>query len=474
MRRRCTGGRTSAWLLILLLAAATGGAHAAEQQAESSKSGAKASPAQEQVLKALQQQVELLKKQVEALQQQLQALQDQATPASPNLKEQVELLKKQLEAVQQQLEAMQAQQEAAKQEAEKERLKAAAAAAVAKAGQGGEGEGVKTGTSFVSGTRMQPQLNPEISVTGDMFTIGGDHEKERASAGEWEVDVQSYLDPFSRVHLTLSKPEDAGVDVEEGYVSWLNLPGSLTLTFGRKRQQFGVLNRWHPHAYDQADPPLVLQESFGEEGLKGTGVSVDWLMPHLWATTNELTVEVMNGDNPVAFAGEDWQHPSFLSRLKNYWDLTADSYLEIGLNELHGNANPELHLNHDFHAVDFTYNWYPAKREMYRDFTVRGMVLRSVKDRVGTTARRAWGGYIYGQFKFTPHWISGLRFDRVDDQQNDGHHYWGVAPYVTFWQSEFVRLRAQGEFRKDNMFGKDRRVLLQITVAAGPHKHENY
>ncbi|HXH27631.1 MAG TPA: hypothetical protein VNL37_01220, partial [Candidatus Polarisedimenticolia bacterium] len=271
-----------------------------------------------------------------------------------------------------------------------------------------------------------------------------------------------------------SKPEADNLDIEEGYVTWMNLPGHTTLTFGKTRQQFGVLNRWHPHAYDQADAPLVLQESFGEEGLKGTGVSLDWLMPHLWATTNELAVAVMNGDNDVAFAGTDWKHPSFLARLKSYWDLTPDSYLEIGLNGLHGSADPDGRLNHDFQAMDFTYNWYPANREMYRDFTVRGMVLRSLLDRPGMSARQAWGGYIYGQFKFTPHWITGLRFDRVDDQRDDAHHYWGVSPYVTFWQSEFVRLRAQGSYREDNLLGVDRRLLLQVTVAAGPHKHENY
>jgi len=474
MRKDTTGRLAAAWILILLLAAVSGRAHAAEQKTGETTSTVEDPARKQPTIQSLTQQLELLQKQMEAVQKQLEALQGQQAPGSEDLQQQVELLRKQLEAIQKQLQDMQAQQEEAKKEAERERLKQAAAAAAAGAGATGETGEVNTGTTYVSGTRMQPQLNPEISITGDMYGIGGTNEKERFSEGEWELDVQSYLDPYSRVHLVLSKPEDDSVDIEEGYVTWMNLPGSTTLTLGRKRQQFGLLNRWHRHAYDQWDAPLVLQESFGEEGLKGTGLSADWLMPHLWATTNELTVEVMGGDNEVAFAGADWKYPSVLARLKSYWDLTKDSYLEIGLNELHGNADPNQHLNHDFQAMDFTYNWYPAGRELYRDFTLRGMVLFSTLDRVGMPDRRAWGGYVYGQFKFTPHWTAGLRFDRVEDQRDDGHDYWGLSPYVTFWQSEFVRLRAQGSYRDDNLLGVDRRFILQLTVAAGPHKHETY
>jgi hypothetical protein len=198
------------------------------------------------------------------------------------------------------------------------------------------------------------------------------------------------------------------------------------------------------------------------------------LLPRLWATTNELTVEVTDGDNDVAFAGSDWKHPSFLARLKNYWDLTGNTYLEIGLDGLHGKADPAGRLNHNFYAMDWTYDWYPASRGHYHEFTLRGMVLRSELDRFDAPRRDAWGGYTYGQVKFSPHWIAGMRFDRVDDQRIEGHRYWGLSPYVTFWESEFVRLRGQISYRKDNWYGVDRRFELQITFAAGPHKHERY
>lgn len=398
--------------------------------------------------------------------------QQPAQPTVGQLQERVNLLTRELEELKAQIRQLREHQQKTEKQAQLERLRQAAAAEAA-ATTASTSE-VDTTTSFVSGTRMQPQLNPEISVTGNLFLIGGNREKERASAGEWEVDVQSYLDPYSKVHAVIAKPEDEDVALEEGYVTWLSLPGSISLTVGKKRQQFGVLNRWHAHALDQVDSPLVLQQSFGEEGLVGTGLSVDWLMPRLWAHANELTVELTNGNNDVAFAGADWEHPSLLARLKSYWDLTGDSYLEIGLDGLHGKADPDGNRDHGFYALDFTYDWYPAGRELYRELTVRGMILRSMLDAEDGAARNSWGGYLYGQYKFSPHWIAGLRYDRVFDQREAGHDSWGVSPYLTFWQSEFVRLRAQTDYRKDNLLGIDRRFVLQLTVAAGPHKHDTY
>ncbi len=102
------------------------------------------------------------------------------------------------------------------------------------------------------------------------------------------------------------------------------------------------------------------------------------------------------------------------------------------------------------------------------------MLLRSMLDAEDGSSRDARGGYVYGQYKFSPHWIAGLRYDRVFDQREAGHDLWGVSPYLTFWQSEFVRLRAQADYRKDNLLGIDRRFVLQLTVAAGPHKHDTY
>jgi hypothetical protein len=397
-------------------------------------------------------------------------------PSIEDLQRQVEELTRRLTAVQQQLDELQRKQELQRQEAEIEELRRAAAAEVAKNEEPGE---VDTGTEFVSGTRMQTQLNPEISVNGDVFFVGGDHLKTEMQARHFELDFQSYLDPYTRMKVVFGYEgahsvwgyeekdhdheaedehegeeehahEEGGFELEEGYLSWLNLPGNTSLIVGKKRQQFGVLNRWHMHALPQTDFPWVIQESFGNHGLAGTGVSFDWMMPRLWSDANELVVEIMNGNNEVAFAGSDWRKPTFLAYLKSYWDLSDNTYLQFDVTGLHGVTDHEGDLDHDFLAIDFTYDWYPLGRELYRGFQARGMLLRSWLD------------------------LGGLRWDWVEDQRQAGYEYWGISPYLTFWQSEFVRLRGQYSLRDHNIFGTDHRFELQFTFAAGPHKHENY
>ncbi|MGD8441805.1 MAG: hypothetical protein PVG53_14835, partial [Holophagae bacterium] len=97
------------------------------------------------------------------------------TPTIEELQRQVDELTRQLAVVQGQLEEMQTRQEEERRQAEVEQLRQTAAAEAATATAPDE---VDTTTKYVSGTRMQPQLNPEISVTGDLFFSGGENEKE--------------------------------------------------------------------------------------------------------------------------------------------------------------------------------------------------------------------------------------------------------------------------------------------------------
>jgi hypothetical protein len=420
-------------------------------------------------------------------------------PTVEELQRQVEELTRQLQAVQQQLEELEQRQEQEQQQAELEKIRQAA---IAEASATSGADEPDTGTEFSSGTRMQSQLNPEISVTGDLFFVTGDNLKTELQPRHFELDLQAYLDPYTRFHVVFgyegahsmwayedhdhengAEGEDheheaeehdhEGFSLEEGYVTWLHL-GPTSLTVGRKRQQFGVLNRWHMHALPQTDYPWVISESFGPHGLAGTGVSVEWLMPKLWADTNELVVEVMNGDNEIAFAGSDWSKPTVLANFKSYWDLSTNAYFQVDLTGMHGVADHEGNRDHDFFALDMVYDWYPAGREHYRGFQMRGMLLRSWLDLEEGGSLDTWGSYLYGQFKFATRWFAGVRWDWVQDQREAGSEYWGLSPYLSFWQSEFVRLRGQYSYRDHNLYGTDQRFELQLTFAAGPHKHETY
>ncbi len=315
------------------------------------------------------------------------------------------------------------------------------------------------------------RLNPEISMTGNIVGIATDAGREEFQAKEFELNLQSALDPFSSTKWTLSVNEE-GVDVEEGYIDYSALGHGLTLTAGKFRQSFGVLNRWHSHALPQVDYPLVIQSYLGEEGLAQTGLSLDWVLPHGWADTNSLTVQVTDASADV-FGGKDFQHLSTLAHLSNYWDLSPSTYFELGLSGVDGETAEGGTAR--VWGSDLTLDWAPPGRAKYREVRWRTELMRSERDDATGLRQDAWGGYSYLEGLLTRNLWAGVRYDRVEDSLDPSRVREAIVPYVTWWQSEFVRLR--GEYRMfDEGLGAGNRnaFTLQLTWAAGPHKHENY
>lgn len=316
------------------------------------------------------------------------------------------------------------------------------------------------------------QLNPEISMTGDMVGFATNRGREDFDAREFELNVQSALDPFSVTKWTLSFSPDEGVDIEEGYVSYANLPGGLQLTAGKFRQSFGALNRWHLHALPQIDYPLALQTYFGDEGLAQTGLRAEWLLPRPWATANELSLELTDGESD-AFGGESFNRLVGLAHLKNYWDIGDSVYAELGFSGIAGGNG--FGGDSQVLGADFTWHWQPPSRAKYREVTWRTELLRSDRDGGDGVNHQAWGGYSYVESLLAQNLYAGVRYDRVENPFDPEHVTWGVFPNLTWWQSEYVRLRGEYGFVKDDLTGdKENRFSLQITWAAGPHKHEIY
>jgi hypothetical protein len=125
---------------------------------------------------------------------------------------------------------------------------------------------------------------------------------------------------------------------------------------------------------------------------------------------------------------------------------------------------------------DLTLHWQPPARAKYRELTWRSEVLLSQRDDpLGGAARDAWGGYTYLEGLVAQNLYLGLRLDGVEHPDDPDRRLWAVAPYVTWWQSEYVRLRAELRHLDDDARQEaENQLLLQLTWAAGPHKHETY
>ena len=355
-----------------------------------------------------------------------------------------------------------------------------------------------------SRTRDLQILNPEISVTGDVV---GNYADPSGGSGladftprEFEFSFQAALDPYTRTKIFLTREQEFeiagleealegstpdfleggeeeghgdGVALEEGYLYWVGLPAGLGLKLGHFRQEIGRYNRWHTHALLDVERPLAAMHFLGEDGLIQTGLSLTSPAVTFGAGTHDLTFEATSADNGVLFREGDGI--AWLGHLNSFWDLGPASYLELGATALTGHDDdvaPGVDLDTRLLAFDAAYRWTPPGAGLYRDLRLAAEWYLAEKD-FGGVELSGHGGYLQGNYRLDRRWIVGARADWLDGF-GDGPRQLQFAPSVTWWQSEWVRLRLQYNWLKPEGEDPNHTLLLQTVWSIGPHKHENY
>ncbi|MCK5850227.1 MAG: hypothetical protein KAH23_04870 [Kiritimatiellae bacterium] len=368
-------------------------------------------------------------------------------------------------------------------------------------------------SAFTSGALGLQKLNPEISVTGDILwsykdIADGNAEQDFLFRG-MGLHLEAYLDPYTRFKGAASFGEH-DVHLGEAYMTRFGVLPQVSITLGKFRQQFGVVNRWHKHALDQVDFPYALRQVFGEGGLNQTGVSLDWVIPGVAGISHELTLQLTDGENGRVFAGNSDNAPSSLAHYKLYKDLSDSTYAELGFSGLYGQNNEwqvaglteDRTLDASVVGVDFTLLWEPTHRMRYRNMTWRSEAYLLNKDILATDGSgedsvSAWGAYSYLESKVSRRLVLGVRGDYfVPDTKSyadyidpagvscsigpiavteDDSYRWQVVPYVTWKQSPFVHFRVEYNHSDGDGIGSEESLIrLQCIFAAGPHKHERY
>ena len=384
------------------------------------------------------------------------------------------------------------------------RLRAAAASAAAAGGQPPVSAGAED-QEFVGRQRSLQLLNPEISVNTDGFghvnkdAIGEDNFFMRV----FELAIISNLDPFSRAKIFIVRDqeggeiapfESAGAEeeeaasfvVEEGYVEWVGLASGLGIKLGRFFHQFGQLNRWHQHALPLQSRSLPHIAFLGKEPLGGTGASVHWLLPIGGRSgTYETTWEMARKENENLFG--EANGVSVLGHLNAFWNLSSSTDLDLGLSWMRGSyLDDENAGGRNLYGAEMALAWRPPGQSRYRGFTLRGGVMALSGLVSGLTPvpgagpsaladERALGWWSSGELRLSQRWLVGGRFDRVENPEDTGETAWIISPTLTWWQSEYVRLRLEYDLLDRSFVTADEgRFFFQVTFAMGPHKHETY
>ena len=350
------------------------------------------------------------------------------------------------------------------------------------------------------------KLNPEISITGDIVnTYAADNYANRFNFNFRNLGIhfEAYMDPYTRFKAAIPVTTSTA-KIGEAYFTRYGVMNNVNLTMGKFRQQFGVVNRWHKHALDQVDFPLALRQIFGSGGLNQTGVSLDWAMPPLGNSSQELVFQVTNGENDRLFSGNVIGIPSMLAHYKNYRNLSRDVYMEFGLTGLVGwnrewdvssgstTITKEDSKHTAVYGADLSFLWEPADNMRYRNLEWRSELYwlnRDIlaPDNSGADVLNSWGAYTYLQSRVSRTLDIGTRFDfyKPDTKTYAGTlsplaytedtHQWQISPYITWHQSPFVKFRLEYNHLESKHLEKpEDRIMLQAVFAIGPHKHERY
>ncbi|WP_375766008.1 zinc-regulated TonB-dependent outer membrane receptor [Archangium gephyra] len=303
-----------------------------------------------------------------------------------------------------------------------------------------------------------------------------------------EMSLTTAVDPYFRFtgNIVFSQ---FGVEVEEAYATTTDLPASLQLRAGQFLTRFGRLNPTHPHAWDFADQPFAVGRIFGGEGNRGLGVEASWLSPLPWYLEVVGSVTDASGESTArSFLGAggggvtspfDFQ---FTGAVKQFFPLSDDLSLMWGLSGANGPNPTGYHNRTDVLGTDVYLKYRPLSAGSTTQVTLQAELFYR-RRQVPEDVLSDFNGYGQVLWRFDQRWAAGGRYefgsparalngaiaeDPLDTEWADNRQR--ISANVTFWPTEFSRLRLQGA--TDLVGWRDRpdySVFLALEVVMGAH-----
>jgi hypothetical protein len=314
-------------------------------------------------------------------------------------------------------------------------------------------------------------FNPAIAVIGNFLGIAGHNpvdDQPSLQVKESEISFQAVVDPYARADVFVAISNE-GVELEEGYITFLNLPLDLLVKVGKFKAQFGKVNTLHPHLLPWADEPLPLVNLLGsEEGWNDAGVSVARIFALPGDTFSELTGQVFRGDVENLFAAPSRGKLAWLGQYRVYRDLGDDHNLEVGASYGEGFNGTSADAKTTLQNAHLVYRWKPLQGRPHRSFILRGEFFRSLRQQEGPSPI-ATGYYVSGDYQLARRWFAGGRYEWAGHADDATRHDRGEAVTLTFRPSEFSLIR--GEFRQRRYAGgiTANEGILQVQYSIGAH-----
>jgi len=315
--------------------------------------------------------------------------------------------------------------------------------------------------------------------------------------------VDPYFKGFSNIVYKLDENGETGVELEEMFFLTTSLPGNLQLKGGQFFAEFGRQNPQHPHSWAFVDQPLVLNRIFGPEGLRSQGARISWLVPVSFYT--EAMVSVMNSAGGTAFSFRSDESAEIhggvpnareVERLEDFLlvprvatsiDLTDTQTLLLGGSAAFGPNSSGTRARTRIYGADVYWKWksataaqgfpfvslqaeflsrrYDAAARVSAEDPSVTLPAETLNDR-GLYSQLLWG--------IKPRIVTGLRgeFASGDAGAFDSElrtDRFRLSPNLTWYPTEFSKLRLQYNYDHRQGIGRDHSVWLQFEFLLGAH-----
>jgi hypothetical protein len=339
----------------------------------------------------------------------------------------------------------------------------------------------------------------------------GDHDpiKRGFTMPNAEIALDGAVDPyfkgFANIVLKLDKDNQTEVELEEAYLLTTALPFNLQAKAGQFFAAFGRQNPQHPHQWAFVDAPIILTRAFGPEGLRNLGGQLSWLAPTPFYT--EASIGVFDGQGSTAFSFRNPGEPVggvnrfhgretldrelrgpgdllYVPRVSSSFDLSESQTLVAGASAAFGPNETGSDRHTQIYGTDLYWKWKPAHADAGFPFvSLQAEALYQLFEAGADTGAglpqetlRDWGFYSQVLWGFKPRWVAGLRGEWVDGNTGafDAEDVFRgqrtrVSPNITFYPSEFSKIRLQYNYDHGEHFGDEHSIWLQIEFLLGAH-----
>jgi hypothetical protein len=315
--------------------------------------------------------------------------------------------------------------------------------------------------------------------------------------------VDPYFKGFANIVYKLDPDGETGVELEEVYFLTTSLPWNLQVKGGQFFAEFGRQNPQHPHSWAFVDQPLVLNRMFGPDGLRSQGARLSWLPPTPWYAEAALTVLNSAGGTAFSFRSDESSDihggvpdegmvrnaGDFLviPRLSASFDITETQTLLLGVSGAFGPNSSGTDANTQVYGADLFWKWKSATAMQgfpFVSFQAEGLLRKydaarrvSAEDPLVTlpgevlTDRGMYAQLLWG---IKPRWVAGFRSDlaKGDDAAFDSElraQRVRLSPNVTWYPSEFSKIRLQYNYDNREGLGTDHSLWVQFEFMIGAH-----